>query len=135
MAEPTVKVKDLTFARLQAPDLDAMEEFLIEFGMVRSARTENALYMRGTDPAHHIHVTHKGDPGFISFAYSVDSEDDLKKLAKIPGASGVENIDEPGGGKRVRIRDPYNNYLVEVVHGIETLPLLPVAASPADLEP
>ena len=48
------------YGRLQAPDLDLEEEFLTAFGMVRAARTPTALYMRGTDPAHHIHVTEKG---------------------------------------------------------------------------
>jgi hypothetical protein len=44
----------------------------------------------------------------------------LKKVAKAPGASGIENIDEPGGGKRVRLTDP-NGYQVEVVFGIDQL--------------
>ena len=74
------------------------EEFLTAFGMVRAARTPTALYMRGTDPVHHIHVTEKGDPRFIGFAWLVASEDDLKAAAKLPGASGIETIDEPGGG-------------------------------------
>ena len=30
----------------------------------RTDRTATALYMRGTDPDHHIHVTEKGDPKF-----------------------------------------------------------------------
>jgi hypothetical protein len=51
-----IKVRDLAYARLQSPDLDAQEEFLTAFGMVRAARIPTALYMRGTDPAHHIHV-------------------------------------------------------------------------------
>ena len=76
MTSPTVKVVEIAFARLQAPDLDKMEEFLTEFGMFKSARTDTALYMRGTDPSHHLHVTHKGEPGFISFAYRVASADD-----------------------------------------------------------
>lgn len=126
MTEPTVKITGIVFARLQAPDLDVMEEFLTEFGMVRSARTDKALYMRGTDPLHHIHVTHKGDPAYISVAYNVASEDDLKALAKLPDASGVETIDEPGGGKRVRLRDPHSGFLIEAVHGIETpAPIVP----------
>ena len=51
-----IKVTDLAYGRLRAPDLDAAEEFLTNFGMVRAERTPSALYMRGTDPAHHIHV-------------------------------------------------------------------------------
>ena len=71
--------------------------------------------------AHHIHVTEKGEPKFVGLAYYAASEDDLKRLAKAPGASAVEEIDEPGGGKRVRLTEP-NGYQIEVVHGIATLP-------------
>src|ERR1700691_4686806 len=119
------KVTDIAYGRLRSPDLDVMEEFLTRFGMHRSERTANALYMRGTDPAHHIHVTEKGDPKFVGLAYYVDSEDDLKRLAKAPGASGVETIDEPGGGKRVRLTEP-NGYQIEVVAGIAPVAPIPV---------
>ena len=50
----------------------------------------------------------------------------------MPGASGIENIDEPGGGKRVRLTEP-NGYQIEVVHGIDKVPPIPVAASGAQL--
>ena len=43
---PTIKVRDLAWARLHAPDLDAMEEFLTHFGLIRAARTPTALFMR-----------------------------------------------------------------------------------------
>ncbi len=120
-----LKIRDIAFGRLRAPDLDTMEEFLVDFGMVRSERTPNALYMRGTDPTHHLHVTEKGDPKFVSLAWYAASEDDLKAAAKLPGASGIENIDEPGGGKRVRLKEP-NGYTIEIVHGIALPAPLPV---------
>jgi hypothetical protein len=120
-----VKVRDIAFGRLQAPDLDAMEEFLTNFGMARAARTADALYMRGTDPSHHIHVTHKGPAKFVGLAWHAPSEDALKEAAKLPGASAVETIDEPGGGRRVRLKEP-NGYQIEIVHGIETPASIPV---------
>lgn len=120
-----IKVTDMAYGRLRSPDLDVQEELLTHFGMVRAARTDNALYMRGTGPAHHIHVTEKGEPGFIGMAYYAASEEDLKRVSQVPGASGVEDIDEPGGGKRVRLREP-NGYQIEVVWGIELLPPIPV---------
>ena len=70
---PVIKVRDIAYGRLLSPDLDAQEEFLTHFGMVRAARTKNALYMRGTEPAHHIHVTEKGEPGFVGMAYYAES--------------------------------------------------------------
>src|SRR5256714_1093666 len=120
-----IKVTDLAYGRLRAPDLDAMEAFLTEFGMLRAERTKTALYMRGTDPAHHIHVTEKGEPGFVGLAYYAASAEDLRRVAKAPGASAVETIDEPGGGRRVRLREP-NGYQIEVVHGIKRLKPIPV---------
>jgi catechol 2,3-dioxygenase-like lactoylglutathione lyase family enzyme len=113
-----IKATDMAYGRLRSPDLGRQEEFLTRFGLVRVAGTPTALYMRGTDPFHHIHVTEKGDPKFVGFAYYAANEDDLKKLTKAPGATGIETLDEPGGGKRVRLTDP-NGYQIEVVHGIE----------------
>lgn len=119
------KVRDIAWGRLRSPDLDAQEEFLTNFGMVRAARTGRALYMRGTDPHHHLHVTELGEPGFVGFAYYASSEEDLKRLAKVPGSSGIEHMDEPGGGQRVRLTEPHG-YQIEVVWGQEKATPLPV---------
>jgi catechol 2,3-dioxygenase-like lactoylglutathione lyase family enzyme len=124
---PVVKVSDLAFARLQSPDLDVAEKFLLDFGMVRAARTPRALYMRGTGPTHHIHVTHLGEPRFLGLAFHVESKEDLKRFAKAPGAAGIETVDEPGGGQRVRVRDPHG-YEMEVVWGMKRLKPLPARA-------
>ncbi len=120
-----IKVADLAFGRLRSPDLDKQEEFLTAFGMVRAERTSKALYMRGTDSPHHIHVTELGEPKYVGIALHAESLDDLAKLARAPGASPIESIDEPGGGKRVRLTDP-DGYQVEVIHGMEQLPKIPV---------
>ena len=121
---PGIKVTDIAYGRLRSPDLDQAEEFLTDFGMVRAARTPTALYMRGSDPQHHIHVTERGEPKFLGMAFHAQDEDALKAAAKLPGASGVETIDEPGGGKRVRLTEP-NGYTIEVVHGMA--PVSPIA--------
>lgn len=124
---PVIKVEDIAYVRLRAPDLDQAETFLTDFGLTRSARTDTALYMRGTDPDHHAHITELGgEAGFIGFAFRASSADDLKTFSDVEGASEIEDIDEPGGGKRVRIADP-NGLQIEVVHGIEILDPLPVA--------
>lgn len=120
-----IRVTDVVYARFRAPDLDRMEAFLTDFGLVRSARTERALYMRGTDPQHHIHVTKLGEPAFLGIALQAASADDLERIAGTAGASPVEPIDEPGGGRRVRLTDP-NGIAIDVVHGITPLPPLAV---------
>lgn len=122
---PKIKVSDIAYGRLRSPDLARAEAFLTDFGMVRADRTSSALYMRGTDPQHHIHVTELGEPRFVGLAFHAASEEDLDKISAADGASRVESIDEPGGGKRVRLTDPHG-YQIEIVHGIETLQPLPV---------
>ena len=120
-----IKVTDVAYARFTAPDLDVMESFLTDFGLIRSERTKTALYMRATDSDHHVHVTELGDPGFVGFAFNAASEEDLNVLAEAEGASEVHDINEPGGGKRVIIHDP-DGFVVEVVHGMKELPYLSV---------
>jgi catechol 2,3-dioxygenase-like lactoylglutathione lyase family enzyme len=111
-----IKVEDIAFGRLQSPDLDEAEEFLTNFGMIRAERTNDTLYMRGTDPAPFIHVTHLGEAKFVGLAFRAASEEDLEKISKADGASGIEDLDAPGGGKRVRLTEP-NGYQIEVVYG------------------
>ncbi|MGH8632408.1 MAG: hypothetical protein ACREU7_16795 [Burkholderiales bacterium] len=122
---PIIKVADLAYARLQSPSLDEAEEFLSAFGMLRAERTPKTLYMRGTGAAHHIHVTHLGPPRFIGLAFHAEREDDLERLARAPGADGIETLDEPGAGRRVRVSDPHG-YQMEVVWGSSRLPELPL---------
>jgi catechol 2,3-dioxygenase-like lactoylglutathione lyase family enzyme len=126
---PKIKVKDMAYIRLRSPDLDKAEQFLTNFGLAKAARTANTLYMRGTDPVQHLHVTEKGDPKFLGFAYFAESEDDLKKLAGASGASGIEHLDEPGGGKRVRLTEP-NGYQIEILHGVATPAEIPITRQP-----
>ena len=117
---PVIKAFDLAYGRLRSPDLDKQEEFLTDFGMVRADRTKTALYMRGSDPPHHIHITELGEPRYVGIAVHAASFEDLERMSRVEGASKIEDIDEPGGGKRVRLTDP-DGYQVEVVHGMAML--------------
>ena len=65
----------------------------------------------------------------MGFAYYAASEEDLHRVATAPGASAVESIDEPGGGKRVRLSEP-NGYQIEVVQGSRRCRRSPVPAIP-----
>jgi catechol 2,3-dioxygenase-like lactoylglutathione lyase family enzyme len=113
-----IKVEDIAFGRLQSPDLDEAEEFLTNFGMIRAERTNDTLYMRGTDPAPFIHVTHLGDAKFVGLAFRAANEEDLERISRSDGASDIEDLDAPGGGKRVRLTEP-NGYQIEVIFGQE----------------
>src|SRR5215471_888789 len=107
-----IKVQDVAFVRFRAPDLDAMEEFLGEFGMVRAERTDDALYMRGLDPDPFLHVTHLGEAGFVAVAFEATSIEDLEALSQSENRP-IEKLDGPGSGSVVRLTDP-NGFCIEV---------------------
>lgn len=126
MDKPIIRIKDIAWIRLQSPDLGLQEDYLTTFGLMPAVRTEHALYMRGTDPVHHIHITEKGEPAVLGIAFWARSLDDLHKLARdADGVSAVEDLDEPGGGKRVRLTD-VNGLNIEIVWGVETAAEIPV---------
>ncbi len=124
-----IKVKDVAYVRFAAPDLEAMKRFLSDFGLVVNEHAD-VLYARGTDTSPYLHVTEEGEAGFRGVAFDAGSSEDLAAAAKLEGASPIEKIDAPGGGRRVRFTDP-DGFNVEVVHGREQLAALPVrGASP-----
>ncbi|HXC50851.1 MAG TPA: hypothetical protein VN634_08210 [Candidatus Limnocylindrales bacterium] len=127
-AGPVIRVADACFPRFQAPDLGRMQAFLEAFGMQTAARTDTALYMRGTDGDPHVHATHLGEPAFLGLAFKASSRTDLERLAAATG-SAIETLDEPGGGEAVRLRDP-DGRMVDVVFGIEAVPAIPVRTHP-----
>ena len=116
MPSPIIRAHDVVFPRFQAPDLDAMETFLRSFGMHTVVRTDTALYMRGTDTDHHVHVTHLGEPAFLGLAFAA-ARDDLDRLAAATGTA-VDPLDEPGGGWVVHLTDP-DGRVVDVVADID----------------
>lgn len=120
-----IKVKDIAYVHFGAPDLDAMEKFTNDFGLVTTLRNDDVLYSRGTDAAPYVHVAERGEAGFRGVAFEAASMEDVTALSQIEGVSDVEKIEAPGGGVRVCLTDP-DGFSVEVVHGRELCPELAV---------
>jgi catechol 2,3-dioxygenase-like lactoylglutathione lyase family enzyme len=112
----TSAIKGMTHVRLSAPDLGVMQAFLEDFGMALVHRDSKYLYMRGVGDAPFLHVTELGEPGVISFGYELSDPALLDSVAKMDGAHGIETLDAPGGGKRVRVTDP-NGFALELIAG------------------
>ena len=130
MSEPIIKVKRLAYVRVAAPDLEKAEAFLLEFGLQVAARTDEAVYFRGTEPAPHCYVLTRGESGVTAIAFEADSVADLEAVARLEGASAIEKLDEPAGGQVVRLRDP-QGMQVEIVHGQSACEPLETAPSHA----
>ena len=104
----------LRSVELAAPDLAAQERFYVEtWGLRPVARTDTAVYLRGTGAAHHILSLHEGEaPGLRSVTFAAHSVADLEVLAarilRHGGRleSGPAGTREPGGGVAIAFRDP-----------------------------
>src|SRR5258708_23479529 len=90
------RINDIAYVTYRCPDLDLAERFLGDFGMLRAARTENALYMRGAGPRHHIYVARRAaTAGFDGVAFTAPSDAHLPAFAALPGARPVAALDPP----------------------------------------
>ena len=100
------KVIDVAQVTYEAPDLELMERFLTDFGLTRSVRTDDALYMRGAASQHHIYVTRKGPVArFVGATFEVETIEELEQLAAFDDVP-VEPSSEPGGGSQVVMHMP-----------------------------
>ena len=109
-------VNDIAFVRYAVPDLDRMEQFLADFGLHTVRKDATALYSRACGDAPYCHVAHKAEqPATLGFGLYAQSAADLAEFAREFGAS-IEDSPEPGGGQRVRLKDPVG-FSVDIVHG------------------
>jgi catechol 2,3-dioxygenase-like lactoylglutathione lyase family enzyme len=124
-----IAVKDIAYVRFQTPDLDAMQQFLLDFGLHTALRTDDRLYMRCAGPQPFVHVTHRGS-GEVGvgqgLGFWAQSLGDLRQLAEATGSPLLDN-EEPGGGKVVRLTSP-DGLLVDVLYGQQMIEPLPTRA-------
>ncbi len=120
-----IKVSDIEYVRFAAPNLAKMEQFLTDFGLSPVESDDQALYMRGTGVSPWIHQTVLGDPGFRGVGFAVETQADLEAAAELDGASEIEDLQDPGGGRRVRFTDP-DGFEIEVVQGRRIATKIPV---------
>src|SRR5271165_4924098 len=113
---PTARASALAHLVFERPDLRSAEDFLTDFGLLLASRTD-ALYMRGTAPTPYCCRVHRAPRAqFIGAGFAVRTREELERLARVDGASGIERSPHPGGGELVTLRDP-SGFTVEVIHG------------------
>ena len=115
-------VEDIAFVGFSAPDLQAMRGFMEDFGAAVARQDEAQLYMRGAGTAPFLHVTEKGDAGFTTLGLRAASRDDLEMLARAEKVE-VRELDAPGGGVHIDLRDPDGVRVRVVADQASTAPL------------
>jgi len=126
---PIVKATALAYVIFARPDLDKAAKFLGDFGLRVVSRTNERLLLRGTGPAPYCYIVEKAAKArFVGLGLAVDSDEALAKLAKLPGASAIEPVALPGGGRKVRLIDPAG-FRVEAISGRAPVDALPHRAA------
>jgi catechol 2,3-dioxygenase-like lactoylglutathione lyase family enzyme len=109
-------IQDIAFVRYQVTDLEPLQGFLADFGLLPVTRTPQALYSRAAGPAHHVHVAELGpENANVGFGLRARSAEALREVARRVDQPLQPNP-EPGGGERVRFTDPAG-FVVDVIHG------------------
>ncbi|MDM0073229.1 VOC family protein [Variovorax sp. J2P1-59] len=118
-------ISGLRSVALDVPDLERAEDFYTRVWHLQvAARTDDALYLRGTGADHHLLALHRGGAAcairHVSLrARNAEALQAVAEAAVRAGGRIVEAsapISEPGGGIGLTLRDPHGR-LLQVVHG------------------
>ena len=125
-------IKTISHTTVRHTDLDAVQNFFTDFGLVVSHKSDNRIYFRGTESRPYIYIAEEAKTSaYVSEAFEVVSREALVSAAarfNLP----IEPIDAPGGGEKVTLLDPDEN-IVELVFGIEEVSPLPLPRNPVQL--
>ena len=126
--QPTARARALAYLMFERPDLAEAQRFLGDFGLHAVSCEQGLLFLRGTGPAPFVYVVHEAPVArFVGFGLEVASAAELEALARLPGASAVQALDWPGGGRHVVLTDP-SGFTVHAVHGRGAVAPLPQRA-------
>ncbi len=98
-------ITDIEYVICRHPDLNAVRDFMIDFGLLDLSRDSSALYLRSHGDAPFFYVSTPGPAAFVGMGFRVGSEAALDRLATLFGTS-ITDCPRPGGGRWVTGHDP-----------------------------
>lgn len=123
-----IKVQDIRYVVYGVSDVAKTTAFMEDFGLRPVQVHGGAQYFRGSCGNPYIYVAQPASaPGLVAIGMAVASATELQQAATIEGASPPRPLDRPGGGMCVDVTTP-GGLKLELVHGTEQLPALPVRA-------
>lgn len=112
-------MKSLAFVHYQHPDLENALNFFLDFGLVEADRQPTVAFLRGNGNQPYVYIAEQSPDGsrhFIGAYWNVCTSKDLENATTLPGATAIQDLDGPGGGTVVRVKDPHG-FVVGFVHG------------------
>lgn len=115
-APPPILLDRLAHVCYQHPDLNEAKRFLLDFGLLVEKEEPDRIFFRGYGPEPVIYIATKGKRAFLGGTWVVQSMAELEKTVSYHNAPRIQDMDAPGGGKYVTLRDP-NDMVVRLVFG------------------
>ncbi|KAH6667460.1 Glyoxalase/Bleomycin resistance protein/Dihydroxybiphenyl dioxygenase [Halenospora varia] len=119
MTSQRIHVTKLSHVHYQHPNLEKASRFFEDFGFVQAGCSGNRVYLRGYGVQPLTTIAEQSPDGnrhFIGGYWVVESIEELQKAANHATASKITDLDAPGGGKVVTLRDP-NGFGIGFVFG------------------
>ena len=114
--QPLLRADALAYVLFERPELERQLAFLEDFGMQVAAGDSDALYLKGHGESPWFYGLSRGEKArFLGAGYTATTREDLQALAAESG-NPIENCEGPGGGERVRLKDP-DGFIVDLVYG------------------
>ncbi len=125
-ATPSFDIMRAGFVELRVTDLQASEHFYSELlGMIVSARSDDALYLRGWEERqHHSLILRRAPVAAVArIGFRVRAEQDLDLVGEHFADQGltarwIDQGSDPGMGRSLRVWDPFG-YPLEFFYAIE----------------
>ncbi|KAF2837729.1 Glyoxalase/Bleomycin resistance protein/Dihydroxybiphenyl dioxygenase [Patellaria atrata CBS 101060] len=116
---PKISLKRIAHINYTHADHEAAHKFLLDFGFTVAEEKEDRTYYKGYGKEPFVYCSLKGSESKFSGAgFVVDSLEDLERASEtLPGASKIEDLDAPGGGKRVTFYEPIDNCPWHLIYG------------------
>jgi len=115
--EPLIKADSLAYVIYERVDLDRQQQFMQDFGLQTVLKSDECLFMRGAGTSPYLYHVVRGEKDkFVGLGFTVTLEQDLEKALSAGDNLTIESVEVPGGGKRVRLRDPAG-FVVDLVYG------------------
>lgn len=112
-------MKSLAFVHYQHSDLEHALNFFKDFGLVEEDRQPTRAFLRGNGTQPYVYLAEQSPDDsrhFIGAYWNACTAKDLENATTLPGATAIQDLDGPGGGKVVRVKDPHG-FVVGFLHG------------------
>lgn len=121
-------IDDIEYVIFRHPNLAAVRDFMVDFGLLEAFADDTALYLRSHGDAPFSYVSTPGEAAFVGMGFRVCSEAALERLAALFDTT-VADCPHPGGGRCVVGSDPDGRRLEFVFGATRSMPV-PSGAAP-----